>query len=175
MTTKAIPHIRRATPSDANLLAELGATTFSETFAADNSAEDMAAYLAASFSPEKQAAELSDPLSTFLIAEINGSTVGYAMLRPNEPAKRVSNERPVELVRLYVSGQWHGRGIGAALMQACLDEARRQDYRTLWLGVWEHNNRAQAFYRKWKFHQVGEHIFQLGADPQNDILMERKA
>ena len=59
-------------------------------------------------------------------------------------------------------------------MQASLEKARQEDYRTLWLGVWEHNGRAQAFYRKWKFHEVGRHIFRLGADPQNDILMERK-
>ncbi|MDQ2855211.1 MAG: GNAT family N-acetyltransferase, partial [Acidobacteriota bacterium] len=43
----------------------------------------------------------------------------------------------------------------------------------LWLGVWEHNGRARAFYRKWKFVEFGEHIFQLGEDPQNDILMAR--
>jgi ribosomal protein S18 acetylase RimI-like enzyme len=96
------------------------------------------------------------------------------MLHAGDPLEGVSREKPVELVRLYVSGEWHGRGLGAALMQACIDEARRQDYRTLWLGVWEQNGRAQAFYRKWNFHEVGGHIFQLGADPQNDILMERR-
>jgi GNAT superfamily N-acetyltransferase len=173
MTKKSIPSIRRATLSDAGLLAELGARTFSETFAADNNSEDMAAYLAASFSPEQQAAELSDPLSTFLLAEVEGSAAGYAMLRPSETPDEVSREKPIELVRLYVLQEWHGRGVGAALMQACIDEARRQDYRRLWLGVWEHNDRARAFYRKWNFDEVGEHIFQLGSDPQNDILMER--
>lgn len=173
MTAKSIPSIRRATSSDASLLAELGARTFAETFATDNQPEDMAAYLAASFSPEKQAGELSDPLSTFLLAEIDGSAAGYAVLRPSETPDEVSGEKPIELVRLYVSREWHGRGVGAALMQACLDEARRQDYRTLWLGVWEHNDRARAFYRKWNFDDIGKHIFQLGTDAQNDILMER--
>ena len=173
MNAKSIPHIRHATPSDAGLLAELGARTFSETFAPDNKPEDMSAYLAASFSPELQARELSDPFATFLIAEMTGSAVGYAVLRAGEPLEGVSRDNPVELVRLYVSGQWHGRGVGAALMQACLDEAQRQNYQTLWLGVWEHNSRAQAFYRKWNFHEVGKHVFQLGADPQNDVLMER--
>ena len=173
MTIKSIPSIRRATPSDAILLAELGARTFSETFAADNNPEDMAAYLAASFSPERQAAELSDPLSTFLIAEVEGSAAGYAMVRPGEIPEQVSGERPIELVRLYVAREWQGRGVGPALMQACMDEARRQDFRTVWLGVWEHNHRARAFYSKWNFHEVGAHVFQLGIDPQNDILMER--
>ena len=174
MSEKSIPLIRRAALSDARLLTELGARTFAETFAADNKPEDMTAYLAASFSPEQQTAELSDPLSIFLIAEIDGSPAGYSMLRASEPPNGISREKPIELVRLYVSQEWHGRGVGAALMQACIDEAREMDYRTLWLGVWEHNGRAQGFYRKWKFHEVGEHIFQLGADLQNDILLERK-
>ena len=80
---------------------------------------------------------------------------------------------PCELVRLYVSAEWLGRGVGEALIHASISEVRQEGYRTLWLGVWEHNHRARAFYRKWNFREVGEHIFQLGDDPQTDILMER--
>jgi GNAT superfamily N-acetyltransferase len=174
MTIKAMSLIRRGALSDAGLLAELGARTFSETFAAENTSADMAAYLEASFSPEQQSRELSDPLATFLIAEIEARAAGYAMLRPSPAPIEISQENPIELVRLYVSREWHGRGVGAALMQACIDEALRRDHGTLWLGVWEHNERAQAFYRSWNFVVVGDHIFQLGADAQRDLLMERK-
>jgi ribosomal protein S18 acetylase RimI-like enzyme len=165
--------IRRAEPDDAGLLAELGARTFSETFAADNDPEDLAAYLASSFNPARQADELNDPASTFFIAEVGGVAAGYAMLRAGETEKGVGGVKPVELVRLYVSREWLGRGVGEALMRACVDEARRAGYETIWLGVWERNGRAQAFYRKWNFRAVGEHVFQLGSDPQTDILMER--
>lgn len=174
MTEKSTLNIRRAVVSDASLLAELGAQTFSETFAADNNPEDMAVYLSSSFSPEQQAAELADPHYKCLIAEIKGSAVGYALLHAGVPPEGVSAERPVELVRFYVFREWHGRGVGEALMRACLDEARQADYRTMWLGVWEHNGRALAFYRKWKFQDAGAHIFQLGADRQTDRLMERR-
>ena len=165
--------IRRANPEDAGLLAELGARTFSETFAADNSPEDMAAYLAASFNPAQQTAELNDPASTFFIAEVGGLAAGYAQLHAGEPAEGVEGPQPVELVRLYVSREWLGRGVGEALMRACVDGARRAGHGTMWLGVWERNGRAQAFYRKWNFRAVGEHVFHLGSDPQRDILMER--
>ena len=165
--------IRRADPFDAGLLAELGARTFSETFAADNDPEDMAAYLASSFSPARQAAELADPASTFFIAEVGGAAAGYAQLCAGEPAAGVEGAKPVELVRLYVSREWLGRGVGEALMRACVDEAQRAGHETIWLGVWERNGRAQAFYRKWNFRAFGEHVFQLGADPQRDILMQR--
>jgi ribosomal protein S18 acetylase RimI-like enzyme len=165
--------IRRAHLVDASLLVELGARTFSETFAADNSPEDMAAYLASSFNLARQTAELDDPASTFFIAEVGGVAAGYAKLQAGEPAEGVEGAKPVELVRLYVSREWLGRGVGEALMRACVDEAQRAGHETIWLGVWERNGRAQAFYRKWNFRAVGEHVFQLGSDPQTDILMER--
>ncbi|MEP6741116.1 MAG: GNAT family N-acetyltransferase, partial [bacterium] len=133
--------IRRGTVEDAGLLAELGASTFSETFASNNSPEDMTAYLASAFSPEQQTTELADPQSTFLIAETNGMPAGYAMLRSENALETISGDKPIELVRLYVSRENLGSGVGAALMQACINEAKQQGYETLWLGVWEHNTR----------------------------------
>ena len=165
--------IRRGTVDDAALLSELGARTFSDTFAADNTPEDLAAYLAASFNVAQQTEELEDPGSTFLIAEVDGRAAGYAKLHDGEPEKGVEGANPIELVRLYVSREWLGSGIGAQLMSACIDEARQAGHETLWLGVWEGNPRAQAFYRKWNFRPVGEHVFQLGSDMQRDLLMER--
>jgi diamine N-acetyltransferase len=165
--------IRRGTLADAGSLSELGARTFSETFAADNTPEDLAAYVATSFNLARQTSELEDPASTFLIAEVEGHAAGYAKLHDGEPEKGVEGPNPVELVRLYVSRDWLGRGIGEQLMRACIDEARQAGHETIWLGVWERNSRAQAFYRKWNFRTVGEHMFQLGSDLQRDILMER--
>jgi len=165
--------IRRGKADDAPLLADLGARTFSEAFAVDNSADDMAAYLATAFSHAQQTAELADPNSLFLIAETDRVALGYAMLRSGNVLDSVTGDNPIELVRLYVSRESIGSGVGAALMQACIDEAKQRGYKTLWLGVWEHNTRAHAFYRKWNFHEVGTHIFQLGNDPQTDILMQR--
>ncbi len=85
----------------------------------------------------------------------------------------ITGHKPIELVRLYVSQESIGSGVGAALMQACLDEAALKGHETLWLGVWEHNTRARDFYRKWNFRESGTHVFQLGNDPQTDILMQR--
>lgn len=165
--------IRRGKVDDAALLADLGTRTFSDTFAADNTPEDMTAYLASAFSPEQQADELADPTSLFLIAESDGKPVGYAMLRSGNVLDEVTGEKPIELVRLYVSRESLGSGVGAALMQSCINEASQQGHETLWLGVWEHNHRAQEFYRRWNFEEIGTHVFQLGDDPQTDLLMQR--
>ena len=165
--------IRRGTLEDAELLSELGARTFSETFAGDNTPEDLAAYLATSFNVAQQTAELEDPDSAFLIAEVDGHAAGYAKLHGGEPEKGVEGPNPVELVRLYVSRDWLGRGVGEQLMRACIEEAQQAGHQTIWLGVWERNARAQSFYRKWNFRTVGEHMFQLGSDLQRDLVMER--
>jgi ribosomal protein S18 acetylase RimI-like enzyme len=165
--------IRRATERDAELLAELGATTFCESFAAQNTPENMTAYLASTFGPERQRAELADPRNTFFIAENEGVGIGYAQLRTEKTPACVSDPNAIELVRLYVSSTLQGSGVGARLMDACLTEARQSGYQTIWLGVWQQNTRAQAFYKRWNFSIVGEHVFQLGDDPQTDWLMER--
>lgn len=173
MNQKSTITIRRATLDDAKLLCELGARTFQETFAHENTDENMAAYVASAFNVSQQTTELTDPASTFLLAEINDLISGYAKLHAGVPAMGVEGAKPIELVRLYASQEWIGRGVGQALMQASLEAARSGGYETIWLGVWERNVRARLFYEKWGFRAVGEHVFQLGSDPQRDILMER--
>jgi len=165
--------IRRATERDAALLAELGARTFRDAFGEQNTPENMAAYLAKTFGPELQQAELDDPRNMFLIVESDGITVGYAQLRTGKPPACVSDPKAIELVRLYVSAAIQSKGVGGKLMDACLTEARLAGYQTIWLGVWQQNTRAQAFYKRWNFSIVGEHIFQLGDDRQLDWVMER--
>jgi diamine N-acetyltransferase len=166
-------YIRTANSSDAILLSEFGAKTFSDSFAADNRAEDMQAYLAAAFSPEKQAEEVADPASLFLIAEIEGVTAGYARLLEGSYPEVVTGSRPIELVRIYAGKEWIGHGVGAALMEACLQEASQRGCDMIWLGVWERNERALAFYRKWGFQAVGKQTFLLGSDLQTDVVMQR--
>ncbi len=164
--------IRRADSSDAELLAELGAQTFVETFAAENTPEDMSVYLAQSFTPARLADELADAKATFLLAFVEAEPAGYAKLYQSEPPASVTGESTMELARLYVARKWLGVGVGRALMQRCVDEARGAGASVMWLGVWEHNLRAQAFYRKWGFTPVGEQVFQLGADTQTDWVMQ---
>ncbi|HEY6122035.1 MAG TPA: GNAT family N-acetyltransferase [Pyrinomonadaceae bacterium] len=173
MPDRITPIIRHATASDAALLAELGARTFADTFAIDNKPEDMATYLAASFSEEQIQSELSDSRCTFLIAQIHTQPAGYALLRTGDAPKEISHTNSIEIVRFYVSREWHGLGIADALMNACISKAQQSGYETMWLGVWERNARAQAFYKRWDFANVGTHTFELGSDLQNDILMER--
>lgn len=173
MSVDVTATIRVATAEDAERVSELAARTFRETFAADNSAEDMAAYLAATFTPVRQRRELEDPGQRVLLLELDAVSVGYAQLTRSTPDAAVTGEAPVELARFYVDGAWHGRGLAQQLMRAVVDEAVQIGARTLWLGVWERNPRAIAFYRKHAFVDVGSHPFVLGCDVQTDRVMQR--
>ena len=166
--------IRRARSGDAELLAWMGAQTFVQAFAADNTPENMEAYLSAAFNLSQFKAELSDPRGIFYLVQADGRLAAYAKLFAGKVPGCITGADPIELVRFYVEQQWQGKGVASALMQECLREAKRQGFKTIYLGVWEHNLRAQAFYRKWDFVHVGEHIFQMGDDPQTDWWMMRK-
>ena len=170
---RLIPQIRPATVADAEMLTALAARTFYYAFADMNTPDNMQAYMSNAFTVPQLTAELSDPQAKFLIAEVNGVPAGYAKLSAGTPPTCIAGAKPIELVRLYVDQNVQGSGVAGDLMQACLDEARSLGHRTMYLGVWEHNHRAQAFYFRWSFRVVGSHIFQMGSDPQLDWLMER--
>jgi ribosomal protein S18 acetylase RimI-like enzyme len=165
--------IRRGSVQDAALFSTLAATTFVDTFGADNTPEDIALYSAQAFREEIQRRELADPRVCVLFAEREGETVGYTMLRDGGLDGADAEGESIEIVRLYATRRAIGQGVGAALMQACLDEAAARGRDTIWLGVWEHNPRAIAFYRKWGFADVGSKTFVLGCDHQTDRVMMR--
>lgn len=165
-------NIRYGTPADATMLAELGAQSFYETFANDNTPENMDAYLRESFSRDIQFHELSQPDIIFLIAESEGTAVGYAQLMMNSREEALRGNHPLELRRIYVSKEQHGKGVGRKLMAATIEEARGRACDSIWLGVWEKNQRAIEFYKKWGFREVGTHIFFVGDDLQSDHVME---
>jgi ribosomal protein S18 acetylase RimI-like enzyme len=162
--------VRKALPEDNERLAELGRETFLDTYAAENHPEDMAAYLDRSFGPEIQAAEVAAPTSCFLIAEDSTALVGYARLLEAPVPVCIKAEKTIHLTRLYARKSWIGCGVGAALMRACIDEAKGRQCHGIWLGVWGKNGRALRFYRKWGFRQVGEQPFLLGGDHQTDLI-----
>ncbi len=164
--------IRQGDPRDASRLAALATRTFVDAFAAYNKPEDVQQYLAKHFTPEQLERELRDPRSTFLLAEAEESAIGYAKLRDGHVPTCISGARPIEIHRLYALEAWQGRGVGPALMNACLDRAREGGHDTVWLAVWDRNPRARAFYRKCGLVDVGEKTFQFGSDAQIDVVMQ---
>jgi ribosomal protein S18 acetylase RimI-like enzyme len=163
--------IRRARPQDAAALATFAARCFSHTYEAYNTPEDMRSYLASAFGMEQQATELADPAMVTVLAEEHGGLVGYAQLRRKAAPACVTHEAPVEIYRFYVDASVHGKGVAQELMAEAMAAARDLGGRHLWLGVWERNPRAIAFYMKSGFIDVGKQIFELGNDRQTDRVL----
>lgn len=165
--------IRTAHPDDARQLAELAEATFRDTFGAANTAEDMDLHCRTSYGEAIQASEIANPDMLTLLGEEDGRLVGFAQLRWGGAPDCVAGAAAGEIQRLYVARDWHGKGVAQALMHACLEAMRARGSDVAWLGVWERNPRAIAFYRKFGFVAVGEHVFAVGSDPQRDIVMAR--
>ena len=169
--TIASVQIRRAVPADAAALAEFAARTFSEAFGAENSPSDMADHLDRSYGVEHQTRELLSPDYVTLLAEADGGLAAFAQVRRGDSPPCVTSELPVELLRFYVDKRWHGRGLAHRLMEEVRRAVRTLGGREVWLGVWELNPRAIAFYAKCGFRDVGTKDFYVGPDRQTDRVM----
>ena len=163
--------IRPAVLEDAAILADLGARTFRETFEAICSPEDLTAFVTGTYSEMIQQSELADPDRPGLVLELDGVPSGFVQLRLGHREPCVTGLRPVELQRIYVLRAFHGGGFGDALMRAAVELARAWGADALWLGVWEHNDRALAFYARWGFREAGDHVFQIGQQLDRDLIL----
>lgn len=166
--------IRPAAPEEAGLVADLSRQTFYDTFAAQNTKEDMALFLDRQFTREALMAELGQPGNTFLLAWHGDEVAGYVRLREGPAPEGVGTAPALEIARLYAATHMVGKGVGQALMQASIEQARGKGAKALWLGVWEKNDRAIRFYRQWGFTRFAEHPFVLGNDVQTDWLMKKE-
>ena len=163
--------LRYAVPGDAAALAVLGARTFQDTYAALNTAENMALHLAAAFSPERQRVEIEDPGGFILVAEAQNELIAYATVTHEIVPPAVGDAHALEIKRFYVDRAWHGLGVAQRLMTETFKAAAERGAATVWLTVWDQNPRAIAFYRKVGFSDAGMIHFRLGDEMQNDFLM----
>jgi ribosomal protein S18 acetylase RimI-like enzyme len=173
MSAEAMKQIElEATNEQAAKLAEFGARTFCESFAADNIDEDMRKHLESAWSPDKQMAELRNPdIDTLILTDDGGRWLGFAQLRANKVSEGVPAQGSIELWRFYVDRPFHGKGVAGGLMRGAKHRAKQRGASFLWLGVWERNERAKAFYAKHGFRKVGAQVFVVGSDPQTDHVM----
>lgn len=163
---------RYGNAADAVMLSGFMAHAFTTAFGALNDPERLATFLAETYTPAKQTAELADPSLATLIVEADGRFAGYAQVKENAYVPEgVTGPAPIELARFYVDPARIGGGVARPLMDRAKDEARLRGGQTFWLGVWEINARAIAFYRKCGFEPVGKHTFDVGGDLQTDLVM----
>jgi diamine N-acetyltransferase len=164
--------VRLADKNDAEAIAVISRKTFYDTFAAHNTQENMEQFLLTEFTTERLMAEVGAEGNYFLVAFMENELVGYARMCESVNPPGLGDVTAIEIARIYSLEKAIGRGVGKALMQGCIGLAREKGRSVLWLGVWEHNQRAIDFYVKWGFEKFSSHAFVLGRDVQTDWLMK---
>mgnify|MGYP006175914771 FL=1 len=164
--------IAKAELQDIEKLQKIGRQTFFETFSESNSEENMQKYLDEGFSIEKLTTELTDTNAEFYFAVFDAEVIGYLKLNFGESQTELKDNKALEIERIYVSKEFHGKSVGQLLYDKAIEVAKQKNADYVWLGVWEENPRAISFYKKNGFVEFDKHIFKLGDDEQIDIMMK---
>ena len=163
--------LKNCSPEQLSELKALSYLTYIDTFDAFNTEENMQAYLTEAYNEEKLATELAHPTSTFYFLYDDQQVVGYLKLNWDDAQTETIADNALEIERLYIHPEHKRKGFGRYLMTQALTIASEKNKSSVWLGVWEHNEPAKAFYQTMGFTRQGEHIFVMGDDKQTDYIM----
>ncbi|AND38296.1 GNAT family N-acetyltransferase [Cytobacillus oceanisediminis] len=166
-------NMKKCTLEDLSRLQEISYETFNETFKEQNSPENMEAYLEKAFNLKQLETELSQRSSQFYFVEIDGETAGYLKVNTDEAQTEEMGDEALEIERIYIRSPFQKQGLGKYLYNKALEVAMEQNKKKIWLGVWEKNEKAIAFYKKMGFVQTGAHSFYMGDEEQTDFIMAK--
>jgi ribosomal protein S18 acetylase RimI-like enzyme len=164
--------IKNVTLNDLEQLRKISRLTFFETFSTVNTEENMSKYLDEAFSTEKLTTELNDSSTEFYFATLDNKVIGYLKLNFGRLQTELQDPKAVEIQRIYVPKEFHGKKVGQLLYQKARKIAEQKNAGYVWLGVWEENQKAIRFYQKNGFVEFDKHIFKLGDEKQTDIMMK---
>jgi diamine N-acetyltransferase len=165
--------IHTATPADAERIAIFGRWVFDMVFSPQNDPANMKTYMDEVFTTAHVIQEFEEPNALFFTATVDDNLVGYAKIRTVEFPPALDGLRHIELQRIYVDPAFHGKNVAVQLLETCIQQAQKQDFEAIWLGVWEHNHRAIRFYERMGFELCSTHEFMLGNEVQIDLVMKK--
>ncbi|GIN98183.1 spermidine/spermine N(1)-acetyltransferase [Siminovitchia terrae] len=164
-------NINKCTLEDSRKLQKIGYETFKETFEHQNSPENMNAYLDRAFNLKQLEKELSNISSQFFLVYFNDEAAGYLKVNTNEAQSEEMGDETLEIERIYIKKKFQKHGIGKYLLNKAMEIALENNKKKIWLGVWEKNENAIAFYKKMGFVHSGVHSFYMGGEKQMDFIM----
>ncbi|OME94716.1 MULTISPECIES: GNAT family N-acetyltransferase [Paenibacillus] len=165
--------IRKCTSEDLGLLQDISIETFNETFRDQNSPENMKTYLERAFNINQLAIEVSNTASEFYFIYYNGQIAGYLKVNIHDAQTEMMGNDSLEIERIYIKGQYQKHGLGKFLLNKAMEIAMERNKKSIWLGVWERNENAIAFYKNMGFVQTGAHSFYMGNEEQKDFIMTK--
>ncbi|QUG41811.1 GNAT family N-acetyltransferase [Psychrobacillus sp. INOP01] len=166
-------YIQKCTLEDSRKLQEVSYETFNETFKHQNSSENMNAYLERAFNLKQLEKELFNIYSEFFLVYLNKEIAGYLKVNTNAAQSEKMGDESLEIERIYIKNEFQKHGLGKYLLSKAIEIALERSKAKIWLGVWEKNENAIAFYKKMGFVQNGSHSFYMGDDEQIDLIMTK--
>ncbi|WP_298393454.1 GNAT family N-acetyltransferase [Flavobacterium sp.] len=164
--------IQKISINDIIRLQKIAKQTFAETFAENNTEENLQIYLEEGFSVEKLTSELNNPNAEFYFAIKENNPIGYLKINFGPAQTELQDDSSLEIERIYVLKEYHGQNIGQLLFEKAHEIAKSKKVAYIWLGVWEENHRALSFYKKNGFEVFNKHLFKLGSEEQTDLMMK---
>ncbi|MDY6792080.1 MAG: GNAT family N-acetyltransferase [Thermodesulfobacteriota bacterium] len=165
--------IRQCLTNELDTLQRIGYETFDETFRSINSPETMDKYLQQAFSMKKLSEELRSTCCKFYFMYLDNELVGYLKINDAPAQSDINDRESMEVERIYVRKEHKGKGLGKVLMDYAFQQAKENKKRYVWLGVWEKNVDAIAFYNKMGFNEAGRRSFRMGDEQQSDLIMKK--
>ncbi|MGG7620765.1 GNAT family N-acetyltransferase [Bacillus coreaensis] len=166
-------NIKKCTLEDSHQLQEISYETFNETFKDQNSPENMKAYLESAFNLNQLVKELSNNSSEFFFVYFENEVAGYLKINTNDAQSEEMGDESLEIERIYIKNKFQKHGLGKYLLNQAIEIAMLRQKKNIWLGVWEQNENAIAFYQKMGFVQTGAHSFYMGDEEQKDFIMTK--
>ncbi|MDZ5607858.1 GNAT family N-acetyltransferase [Bacillus pseudomycoides] len=166
-------NIKKCTIKDLRKLQEMSYETFNETFKHQNSPKNMNAYLERAFNLKQLEKELSNISSQFFFVYFNDEIAGYLKVNTNDAQSEEMGDKSLEIERIYIKTKFQKHGLGKYLLNKAIEIAMECNKKKIWLGVWEENENAIAFYKKMGFVQTGAHSFYMGDEEQIDFIMTK--
>ena len=166
-------NIKKCTLEDLLTLQEISYETFNETFKDQNTPENMKAYLEGAFNLTQLEKELATISSQFFFVYFNNEVAGYLKVNTTDAQSEEIGDESLEIERIYVRNRFQKNGLGKYLFNEALEIAMDLNKKKIWLGVWEKNENAIAFYKKIGFDQTGVHSFTMGDEEQMDFIMTK--
>lgn len=163
--------INKCTSKDIILLQQISIETFYDTFNDHNSPDNMKAYLENAFNLEQLDKELSNNSSQFYFLYSKEDIAGYLKVNTDEAQTESMGNDALEVERIYIKHKYQKKGLGKYLFNKALEIAIALGKKKIWLGVWEKNENALAFYNKMGFVKTGSHSFYMGDEEQTDFIM----
>jgi diamine N-acetyltransferase len=163
--------LKKCTLEELPILHEISCETFHETFKDQNSPDNMSAYLEKAFNIKQLEKEMANPFSQFFLVYFKSEVAGYLKVNSSVAQSEDMGEDSLEIERIYIKNSFQKHGLGKILLNKAIEMAMEQHKKVIWLGVWEKNENAIAFYEKMGFFQTGAHAFYMGDEKQIDFIM----